>query len=95
MARRSNNAFTFVEVLIAMALLAVLHLALAVRLRNKPTYASPVYAAGFALAALADRGSGPRDCGDPASLAPARCRCLRRLAGMLEHGSVCHESSSL
>ncbi|MBU0495992.1 MAG: hypothetical protein KKB13_29420, partial [Chloroflexi bacterium] len=43
---------TLAQLGLGWALLAVLHLGLAVRLQKHPGYAAPVYAAGFALAAL-------------------------------------------
>jgi len=49
----SARELALAQLCLGWALLAVLHLALAVRLRRRPAYAAPIYAAGFALAALA------------------------------------------
>ncbi len=52
-AAMSARELTLAQLCLGWALLAVLHVALAVRLQRRPTFATPVYAAGFALAALA------------------------------------------
>ena len=49
----SARELTLAQLCLGWALLAVLHLALAVRWQKRPSFAAPVYAAGFALAALA------------------------------------------
>jgi len=49
----SARELALAQLCLGWALLAVFHLALAVRLQRWPAFAAPVYAAGFALAAMA------------------------------------------
>ncbi len=52
-AAMSARELSLAQLCLGWALLAILHLALGVRLQGRPTFAVPIYAAGFALAALA------------------------------------------